>query len=253
MRIVYLGNNLTGLNVLRWLVEQNESIVGLGVHPDERAKYKNEMIAVSSLASTQIFDGSGINQPEIAERIKAMQPDIILSVLFGYRLGSEILNIPPRGCVNLHPAYLPFNRGAYPNVWAIIDETPAGVTMHYMDEKFDTGDIIAQKEVPAYFHDTGESLYHRLEKECLELFVKVWPGIISGSCKRVTQPSKGTSHNKKDIEKIDRIDLDKNYNARELINILRARTFYPYEGAFVEVEGKKIFLRLELKEEEESS
>ena len=62
MRIVYLGNNLTGLNVLRWLVEQNESIVGLGVHPDERAKHKKEMIAVSSLASTQIFDGSDINQ-----------------------------------------------------------------------------------------------------------------------------------------------------------------------------------------------
>ena len=80
MRIVYLGNNLTGLNVLKWLVEQNESIVGLTVHPDESAKYKNEIITTSGLEGTQIFDGGSINQPETVEQIKALQPDIILSV-----------------------------------------------------------------------------------------------------------------------------------------------------------------------------
>jgi len=249
MRIVYLGNNLTGLNVLKWLVKQNESIVGLAVHPDERAKYKGEMIATSGLESTQIFDGSRINRPETVTQIRTFQPDIILSVFFGYRLGSEVLNIPPRGCINLHPAYLPFNRGVYPNVWAIIDGTPAGVTLHYMDEGFDTGDIIAQKRVSVYFHDTGESLYHRLEHACVELFKETWPEIKSGKNLRMQQASAGIYHSKGDIALIDNIDLEKKYQAKELINILRARTFYPYRGAFVEVGGKKIFLRLELKEE----
>lgn len=253
MRIVYLGNNLTGLNVLRWLVERNELIVGLGVHPDDSAKYKSEIIAASGIDRKQVFDGSRINKSEIVEKIKALRPDIILSVLFGYKLSGEVLNIPHRGCINLHPSYLPFNRGAYPNVWAIIDETPVGVTLHYMDEGFDTGGIIAQKKVPIYFYDTGESLYHRLEKESLELLIKIWPEIKHGICKRIKQTSKGTFHSKKDVEKIDHIDLNRSYNARELINILRARTFYPYKGAFVEVKGKKIFLRLELSEEQKSS
>ncbi len=87
MRIVYLGNNLAGLNVLKLLVDQGESIVGLGVHPDERAKYKSEIIAVSGLESTQIFDGSSINQPETVEQIKTLQPDVILSVFFWLSTG----------------------------------------------------------------------------------------------------------------------------------------------------------------------
>jgi methionyl-tRNA formyltransferase len=249
MRIVYLGNNLTGLNVLKWLVGRNELIVGLAVHPDERAKYKNEIITTSGLKNTQIFNGNCINRPETVTQIRTLQPDIILSVFFGYRLGSEVLNIPPQGCINLHPAYLPFNRGVYPNVWAIIDGTPAGVTLHYMDEGFDTGDIIAQKKVPVNFHDTGESLYHRLEHACVELFKETWPEIKSGKNLRMQQASAGIYHSKKDVEVMDRIDLDRDYKSRDLINILRARTFYPYRGAFVEIEGKKIFLHLELKEE----
>jgi len=253
MKILYLGNNLTGLNVLEWLIEQGESIVGVSIHPDERAKYKNEIIAASRLSSKKIFDGSSINRPEVVEQIEALQPDIILSVLFGYKLSSKVLTIPSKGCINLHPSYLPFNRGVYPNVWAIIDGTPAGVTLHYMDEGFDTGDIIAQRKVSLYFYDTGESLYHRLEQESLKLFKEVWPGIKHGTLKRLKQALQGTYHSKKDVEIIDHIDLDKSYEARELINILRARTFYPYDGAFVEVEGKKIFLRLELDEMKGSS
>lgn len=246
MRIIYLGNNLTGLNVLRWLIKEGESVVGLGVHHDGSDKYEREIIAVSGLKKDKIFDGGKINEPEIIEKIAFLKPDIILSVFFGYKLGSEVLHIPSRGCINLHPSYLPYNRGVYPNVWAIVDETPAGVTLHYMDEGIDTGDIIAQTEVPVYFCDTGESLYHRLEKECFKFFIKVWPEIKNGTCKRIKQFSKGTVHSKSDVEKIDKIDFNKSYNAKELINILRARTFYPYEGAFVEIQGEIFYLRLEL-------
>ena len=122
-----------------------------------------------------------------------------------------------------------------------------------MDECFDTGNIIAQKKVPIYFYDTGKSLYHRLEKECVKLFKEVWPKIKHGEIEGVKQTTKGTYHSREDVDKIDCIDLNKSYNAKELINILRARTYYPYEGAFVEVEGKKIFLRLALREGKESS
>ena len=115
-----------------------------------------------------------------------------------------------------------------------------------MDSGIDTGDIIAQKIVPADFTDTGKSLYHKLEGAALELFQENWPKIKNGTHQRTKQPKGGTFHRKMGVENIDRIDLNQNYCARDLINILRARTFPPYEGAFIEIEGRKIFLRLEL-------
>ena len=149
--------------------------------------------------------------------------------------------------INVHPSYLPFNRGAYPNVWSIVDSTPAGATIHFIDEGVDTGDIIAQTQISVEPFDTGESLYKKLEDTSLSLFKRTWPKIKSSKFERVKQTSEsGTFHYIKDVERIDEIDLTEKYNAGELLNIIRARTFPPYPGAFFRYNGQKIFLRLEL-------
>ena len=75
-----------------------------------------------------------LKEPKVLEAIDALQPDIGLSILFDYILRSEFLELCPLGVVNLHPSYLPYNRGQYPNVWSIMDGTPAGVTLHYIDD-----------------------------------------------------------------------------------------------------------------------
>ena len=153
----------------------------------------------------------------------------------------------PAGCVNCHPALLPYNRGQYPNVWSIIENTPAGVTLHYIDCGIDTGDIIAQKEVLIEPIDTGESLYKKLEKTCVNLFKDTWFMIRSRQAPRIPQLSnEGTYHRTSDVELIDKIELDCKYTARELINILRARTFPPYKGAYFLHNGRKVYLQLKL-------
>ena len=254
MRILFLGNNWVGWQVARWLCEQNEQIVGLVVHPPHKRKYGDEIIRSAQVSPEYIFDGSQLRQPDVLEVIKALRPHVGLSVLFGYILRPEFLDLFPAGVLNLHPAYLPYNRGAYPNVWSIVERTPAGVTLHYIDAGVDTGDIIAQRQVPVEFVDTGETLYRRLEKACVELFKDTWPLIRSGRTTRVPQDEReGTYHGTRDVERIDTIDLDRTYTARELIDIIRARTFPPYPGTYFIHEGRKVYLRLQLLYEEQSS
>ena len=252
MRILFLGNNWVGWQVLQWLREQNEQIVGLVVHPSHKRKYGDEIMNSAQVSPAHIFDGSQLRQPEVLQAIEALRPDIGLSVLFGYILRPEFLDLFPAGVVNLHPAYLPYNPGAYPNVWSIVERTPAGVTLHYIDAGVDTGDIIAQRQVPIEPVDTGETLYRKLERACVELFKETWPLIRSGRAPRIPQDrEEGTYHRTCDVERIDPIDLDRTYTARELIDVIRARTFPPYPGAYFIHQGRKVYLRLQLLYEEQ--
>lgn len=247
MRILFLGNNWVGWQVVKWLGEQNEEIVGLVMHPPEKQKYGDEILKSADVDPAHIFDGSQLRQRETLEAIHALNPDIGLSILFDYILKPEFLTLFASGVVNLHPAYLPYNRGQYPNVWSIIEGTPAGVTLHYIDPGIDTGDVIAQLQVPIEPVDTGETLYRKLEKACVDLFKEIWPKIRLGQAPRIPQSEdEGTYHRTKDVKNIDCIDLDRTYSARELIDILRARTFPPYPGAYFTHEGRKVYLRLQL-------
>ena len=247
MRILYLGNNWLGWQILKWLKEQGEEIAGLAIHLPRKQKYASGIRQVANLPSDKIFDGAKLNDPELIESIKSLAPDIGLSVLFDYILKPEFLSIFPQGVVNLHPAYLPYNRGQYPNVWSIIEGTPSGVTLHYMDEGIDTGAIIAQKKVPVEMVDTGETLYRKLEQASLALFSESWPLVRAGKAPRTPQRGEtGTYHRTDDVEAIDEIDLNRAYVARDLINVLRARTFPPYKGAYFTANGKRVYMRLGL-------
>ena len=247
MRIVYFGNNRLALWILRWLKEQGEELVGLVIHPPDRRRYGDEILEAAALPNDMIICGDRLKDANVIRQINELKPDIGISVLFGYILRPEIFQIFPKGCINLHPAYLPYNKGAYPNVWSIIDRTPAGVTLHFIDRGIDTGDVIAQEEIDVTAWDTGESFYLKLEKTAFNLFTKTWPNIRSGDFPRIPQTKEcGSSHRVKDVEKIDRIELEKEYQARYLIDILRARTFEGYRGAYFEADGKRIYLKLSL-------
>jgi len=248
-----MGNNWLGWQVIRWLRQQNENIVGLIIHPPEKSKFGNEITKESGVDASYILDGSKFKEHGFVDVVRNLKPDIGLSILFGYIISREVIDIFPNGCVNLHPAFLPYNRGVYPNVWSIVEETPAGATLHYINEEIDAGNIIAQIEIPVEPVDTGVSLYRKLEIASLKLFQDNWGEIRSGSNLSVPQDlSKGTSHRIKDVVKIDHIELDKYYSGKEMIDILRALTFPPYNGAYFVVNGRRIYMQLQLKNEDQS-
>lgn len=254
MRVIYFGNNSVGLRVLKSLVSQGDEVVALVVHPARKGRYRDEMIDAAHLPGERVFDGSKLRDPSTAKALLAVRPDIGLSVFFGYILRQDVISLFPSGCLNLHPSYLPFNRGAYPNVWSIVEGTPAGVTLHYIDAGVDTGDIVARRQVEVLPTDTGQSLYTRLEDACETLFEETWPLVRAGSADRSPQAhGHGTHHRAADVNTIDHVELDRTYTARDLINLIRARTFPPYKGAYFEDQGRRVYLRLELLREDEVS
>ncbi|HEX2227072.1 MAG TPA: formyltransferase family protein [Candidatus Binatia bacterium] len=245
MRILFLGNNWLACGVLRWLKERREEIAGVVLHPPERRRNGDELVGLAGTLPT--FDGSRLREPALLDSIRALNCDIAVSVLFGYILQPDFLALPPLGCINLHPSLLPYNRGAHPNVWSIIEGTPAGATLHYMDAGVDTGDIIAQRQVSVEPTDTGATLYRKLEVASLELFCETWPAVAAGKATRLPQdPAAGTRHRACELEGIDEIDLDSVCKAADLINLLRARTFLGYRGAYFRAAGRKVYVSLQL-------
>jgi methionyl-tRNA formyltransferase len=249
MRYVFFGNNQMAAETLEWLVASGVPPVGLCLHPASRSRHRDRLLSAAGLTPDAVFDGSTMNDQSTRARLAALRPALGLSILFDYVLRTELLTLFPKGVVNLHPSLLPYNRGQYPNVWSIVEGTPAGVTLHYMDEGIDTGDVIAQREVAVAPTDTGATLYQRLEEQGLELFRETWPMIVAGTAsRRAQQSASATYHRTNDVQRIDEIDVDRSYRAGELLNILRARTFPPYDGAYVTIDGRRVYLRLELYE-----
>lgn len=252
MRVLYFANNRVGWQIGRWLREQDEEIVGLVLHPPKRRRFGAEILEAVPVEPDRIFDGSRLRETGIAAELGALRPDVGVSALFGYLIPPEVLALFPHGCVNVHPAYLPYNRGAYPNVWSIVDRTPAGVTIHFVDDGIDTGDVVAQRRVEVEPTDTGETLYRRLEEASFALFRETWPLIRSGRAPRTPQQrDAGTFHRVRDVERIDEIDLDRSYDGRFLIDVLRARTFGTFPGAYFRDGKRKIYVTVQLRASEE--
>jgi len=135
----------------------------------------------------------------------AYSPDCIVS--YGYRhiIKNDVLLRYTVRAINLHISYLPWNRGADPNFWSFVEDTPKGVTIHYLDEGVDTGDIIVQKRVTFSESDTLRTSYDKLQEEIQALFKDNWASIRTGGCHRKRQQGKGTFHKLKDKERLSHL------------------------------------------------
>jgi methionyl-tRNA formyltransferase len=125
-------------------------------------------------------------------------PEFIISYGYRHLIRQNILDHYIDKVINLHVSYLPWNRGADPNLWSFIEGTPKGVTIHYIDAGMDTGDIIVQREVEFSENETLRSSYEQLQTEIQMLFQESWPEIRSGYCNRTKQKEHGTHHRLKD-------------------------------------------------------
>jgi methionyl-tRNA formyltransferase len=247
VRLALFANGWVGWQISQALTQEDE-IVALVVHPEKRATFRNEIVAACSLNPQNILEGDSLRSPKVAAHMKSLHPEIGVSANFGYILKPELFESFPHGCINIHSGYLPFNRGANPNVWSIVDETPAGVTIHYIDEGIDTGDVIMRQQVNIEPTDTGGSLYEKLQQASIDLFARAWPLIRMGAAPRIPQdPGSGTFHLQADLTSLDEIELEQGLKARRLLNIVRARTFPGYPGATFTVNGRQVSLEVALR------
>lgn len=251
MRVLLMANNWGGWQIARWLHEHGEHIVGLIVHPTHNSKFRQEILDSVRMPAGRVFLGDGLHDDDTLERIEALTPDIGICAFFGYILRPTLFDIPRLGCINLHPAYLPYNRGWHPNVYPFLDGSPAGVAIHHVDSGIDTGDIIARKRLVIRPLDTGGTLHRRLTRELITLFEEVWPDIRAGTAGRFPQGDKQSRpHPRREMRGLEQIDLHRKYTAGELLGLLRGLTYPPYPSAYYVQGDKRIYVRVELLDED---
>lgn len=176
-----------------------------------------------------------------------LNPDLMISGGFEYIIPDNILDIPDKGIVNMHGSYLPYNRGANTNVWPIIEDTPAGTSLHYMSPELDGGPIIDRRKVEVKPDDTARSLLDRIEQIAITQFKEIWPEIRDGSIDPTPQVSdSGTYHSQSDFVDLWEIDLEKKSTYREVIDHLRATTHPPFNNAYFEQNGEKYFVDISI-------
>jgi methionyl-tRNA formyltransferase len=127
--------------------------------------------------------------------------DLIISFGYSHILKSDFIDNCGCPIINLHIAYLPFNKGAYPNFWSFYDGTPSGVSLHLIDEGIDTGPILYQKQIKFDHEKTFAETYKRLKKEIEGLFIENIQSILEKEWTERKQIEKGTLHYIRDLPK----------------------------------------------------
>lgn len=187
MKILFLGGNLVS-DLGDWLRSQGEEVV-----------YREDKISI--------------------EEAKEINPDFIISYNYKYIILKEVIDCVKGKAVNLHISLLPYNRGYHPNVWSFLEDTPKGVTIHYIDEGIDTGDIIIQKEV--FIDENKETLkssYEILHREIQALFKENWDKIKKGKLMHQPQTRGGDIHFKREFSMFEPFIREKGWDTtiREL-------------------------------------
>lgn len=157
-------------------------------------------------------------------------------------------------CINIHPGYNPINRGWYPQVFAIINNTKIGATIHEIDNELDNGPIIDREFVTTSIHDTSGSLYNKIIKLEIELLDKNLDNIIQGKYKTLLPENTGNLYLKKDFNSLCKIDLNEEGRFIDFINRLRALTHFEYKNAYFTDPhtGEKIYLSLNIEKENDN-
>jgi methionyl-tRNA formyltransferase len=129
---------------------------------------------------------------------RVRRADFVVSHRYLHRVRPWALERFAGRVVNLHNSLLPYNRGWDPVIWSVVEGTPSGVTIHHMDEDLDTGEVIAQREVPLARELSVTEAWRTLHEELARLFREHWPEIRKGDCPATPQPSGGSYHSRAD-------------------------------------------------------
>ena len=243
MRIVFMGTPDFARKSLEAIYNKGHEIIGVVTNPD-KPKGRGMKMIMSPVKEFAIEKNIPIYQPikvrnneEFIEEIKNLKPDVICVVAYGKILPKEILEIPEKGCINVHGSLLPKYRGAAPIQWAVLNgEEKTGITTMYMDIGMDTGDMILKKEVEIGEDETTGELWERLSKLGGQTLVETLEQIEKGTAPRIKQGedcSMAPMLNK-EMAKIDW----EGKSAKEIKNLVRGLN--PIMGAFSILSEKKI-------------
>jgi methionyl-tRNA formyltransferase len=257
MRIVFIGTGEIGVPTLRALLNSEHEVVALVTQPDKRVGREQriepppikKVITRNGGFQTPKAFGAGkppllevlqpakIKDPPTIEEIRGLAPDIIVVVAYGQILPRAVLEIPRLACLNLHASLLSRWRGAAPIQAAIAaGDYETGITVMYMDEGLDTGDILLQRSVEILPNDTGGSLHDRLAQIAPETLLEALRLVAAGNAPRVAQDDARATYASKLKREHGQIDWSESAEAIER----KIRAYNPWPGAFMKVDRQNL-------------
>lgn len=240
-RICVFAYGEIGYVSLEELIGQGEDVVAVITHKDDPGEtiWFRSVRELAARSSIPVYEPEDVNDPDFVSLLKELEPDLILSFTYRQILSKEILNIPPLGCINLHPSLLPKYRGRCPANWVLINgQRKTGVTLHYMEERVDAGDIVGQREVEITEDETIKTLYEKLTGASIRLLRDTLPKVKSRQAERVPQNEEEATYFGGRTPEDGRIDWGK--SSQEVYNLVRGVT-HPYPGAFFYFGEEKIY------------
>ena len=199
MRVVFMGTPDIAATCLKQVLRDGFDVVGVYTQPD-RPKNRGMKLAFSPVKEVALAAGLPVHQPEnfrapeTVEQLRRLRPDVIAVVAYGRLLPQSVLDIPPKGCINIHASLLPAYRGSAPYQWAVLDgAAETGVTAMYLIREMDAGDIIDTVRTPIDPDETAGQLLDRLAELGAPLLSRTLTAIENGTVTRMPQPTEGVS------------------------------------------------------------
>lgn len=235
MRIAFIGTGEIGLPVLRFLLQtERHELVGVVTQPDKPAG-RDQVLQPPpiklALLGTRIplLQPARIKHDQAVAEIRALAPELIVVMAYGQILPRTVLEIPRMACLNLHASLLPRHRGAAPIQAAIVaGDEQTGITVMYMDEGLDTGDILLALPLEITADETGGSLHDRLANAAPVALEQALKRLGEGNAPRIPQDSSVATYAPKLTREHGRIDWTE---PAELIE-RKIRAFNPWPGSF---------------------
>jgi methionyl-tRNA formyltransferase len=235
MRVLFIGTGEIGVPVLRWLLESEEhELIGVVTQPDKPVGREQRIAAPPVKAAltgsaVPIFQPKRIKSDEAVAEIRALAPDVIVVMAYGQILPRAVLEIPRIACLNLHASLLPRHRGAAPIQAAIVaGDRETGITVMYMEEGLDTGDVMLQTRIEIAPDETGGSLHDRLSEIAPAALEEALGQLQAGTAPRIPQDSSAATY----APKLEREDGRINWSEPAGLIERKIRAFNPWPGAF---------------------
>ncbi|MDF2945930.1 MAG: methionyl-tRNA formyltransferase [Bacillales bacterium] len=242
LNIVFMGTPDFSVPVLQTLINDGYNVIAVVTQPDRPKGRKKELtpppVKVEALKNNiQVFQPEKIREKLEYEKIIALNPDLIVTAAFGQILPKELLEAPRLGCINVHASLLPELRGGAPIHYSIIQgKKKTGVTIMYMVEKLDAGDILTQVEVAISETDNVGTLHDKLSEAGSELLLKTIPKLINNEITPIKQTESEATFAFNIKREQEKIDWDK--SGEEIYNHIRGLN--PWPVAFTTLLGQVI-------------
>src|SRR5262249_52262656 len=245
LRLVFMGTPEFAVPSLRTLIEGKDLVVGVITQPDQPSGRGMVLhtLPIKALATSHhlpVFQPPRLRDPGVLVRLQSWQPDLIVVVAYGKMLPQTVLTLPPYGCINVHASLLPKYRGAAPIQWAIAGgERETGVTIMYISERMDAGDILLQKTLTIADDDTGGTLHDKLAVLGADALGEALQLLKAGQLVAHPQNEAAATYASLIHKEEGRIDWHQDVAALER----RIRAFNPWPSAYTTVHGRllKIF------------